>query len=79
MKRQHGVYAVEFAIVAGLFLVLLFAVIEIGRMMYTFSVLNEASRRAARLAVVCQTDDTDIKNMALFYGENLLLTLPSQI
>ncbi|WP_076411321.1 TadE/TadG family type IV pilus assembly protein [Shewanella sp. UCD-KL12] len=80
MKYQKGVYAVEFAIVGGFFLFLLFAIIEVGRLMFTYNVLHEASRRAARIAVVCQIDDTDISNMALFYGANLIPNLsPSNL
>ena len=75
MKYQRGVYAVEFAIVAGIFFILLFAIIEVGRLMYTYNVLHEASRRAARIAVVCRIDDTDIKTMALFDGANLIPNL----
>jgi len=75
VKYQRGLYAVEFAIVGGLFLMLLFAIIEVGRMMYTYNVLHEASRRAARIAVVCQTTDLDVKNMALFNGDNLIPNL----
>jgi len=75
MRYQRGVYAVEFAIVAGIFLMLLFAIIEVGRLMYTYNVLHEASRRAARIAVVCQMTDTDIKNMGLFNGANLIPNL----
>lgn len=77
MRYQKGVYAVEFAIVGGVFLLLLFAVIEVGRLMYTFNVLHEASRRAARLAVVCQIEDSDISNMALFYDSKLIPNLSS--
>ncbi|ABV36977.1 conserved hypothetical protein [Shewanella sediminis HAW-EB3] len=75
MRFQRGVYAVEFAIVAGVFLMLLFAIIEVGRLMYTYNVLHEASRRAARIAVVCQVTDTDIKNMGLFNGIDLIPNL----
>jgi hypothetical protein len=52
-KKQKGVYAVEFAIVASLFLILLFAVLECSRLLYTWNVLTEVSRRGARLATVC--------------------------
>ncbi|WP_299792526.1 TadE/TadG family type IV pilus assembly protein [uncultured Shewanella sp.] len=75
MRYQRGVYAVEFAIVAGVFMILLFAIIEVGRLMYTYNVLHEASRRAARIAVVCQIADTDIKSMGLFNGAELIPNL----
>lgn len=74
MKRQSGVYMVEFAIVGSIFLLLLFAIIEIGRLLYTYNVLHEASRRAARLAVVCQVD-SDITNISLFKGAKLIPNL----
>jgi hypothetical protein len=51
--KQKGVYAVEFAIVGSLFFVLFFAVIEFTRVMFTWDVLTEVSRRGARLATVC--------------------------
>ncbi|RTR33367.1 TadE/TadG family type IV pilus assembly protein [Shewanella atlantica] len=75
MTKQKGVYSVEFAIVGGLFLMLLFAIIEIGRLMYTYNVLHEASRRAARIAVVCRINDADLQNMALFDGVDLVPNL----
>ncbi|MCL1127309.1 TadE/TadG family type IV pilus assembly protein [Shewanella surugensis] len=78
MKYQRGVYAVEFAIVGSIFLLLLFSIIEVSRLMYTYNVLHEASRRAARIAVVCQIGDTDIKTMGLFNGENLIPNLTTE-
>jgi Flp pilus assembly protein TadG len=79
MKHQQGIYAVEFSIVAGVFFLLLFSAIEVGRLLYTYSVLQEASRRAARLAIVCQTS-TNIDNIALFNGINLVPNLgPSNL
>ena len=52
-KNKKGVYSVEFAIAAAVFFILLFAVIEGARLMYTWNVLTEVSRRGARLATVC--------------------------
>ncbi len=52
-QHQRGLTMVEFSIVALLLYILLFAVIEFGRLMYTFAVLGEGTRRAARLAAVC--------------------------
>ncbi|GIU49797.1 TadE/TadG family type IV pilus assembly protein [Shewanella algidipiscicola] len=74
MNREKGVYTVEFAIVAGVFFILLFSAIEVGRLLYTYSVLQEASRRAARLAIVCQSV-TNIDSLALFNGANLVPNL----
>jgi Flp pilus assembly protein TadG len=57
---MRGVYLVEFAIIASILMVLLFACIELGRGVYTFAALNEGTRRAARLAAVCPIDDPAI-------------------
>ncbi|MFT6987461.1 MAG: hypothetical protein ACJAT7_003317 [Psychromonas sp.] len=57
-KNIKGVYSVEFSIVAALFFILFFAVIEGARLMYTWNVLTEVTRRGARLATVCHITDT---------------------
>lgn len=52
-KNKKGVYSVEFSIVAAVFFMLFFAVLEGARLMYTWNVLTEVTRRGARLATVC--------------------------
>ncbi|CAG22478.1 TadE/TadG family type IV pilus assembly protein [Photobacterium profundum] len=67
-KKQHGITIVEFSIVATLFFIIIFAIIEFGRLMFTWHVLNETSRRAARLASVCQVttnEQADILTAAI--------------
>ena len=54
--RQSGVAAVEFALVASLLMILLFGVIEMGRLLWTWNAAVEATRYGARLAVVCDLD-----------------------
>ena len=76
-RQQTGVYAVEFAIVASVFFVILFGAIEIARLLFTYNVLHEASRRAARLAVVCPVSN-DISSLALFNNANILPNLSVQ-
>jgi len=61
-RKQQGVYSVEFAIVGGLFFILLFAVFEVGRLFFVWNILTEASRRGARLATVCYFDTTAISS-----------------
>jgi hypothetical protein len=48
--RERGVAAVEFALVAVLFFLLFFGIIEIARAMYICNTLQEVTRRAAALA-----------------------------
>ena len=59
--RQAGVYAVEFAIVAFIFFVMVFTILEVSRALYMWNTLQEVTRRAARAASV--TDFTDATAM----------------
>lgn len=59
--RQRGVAAVEFALVAALFLTLLIGIMEMGRMLFYWNSAAEATRLGARIAVVCDLNDADIK------------------
>jgi Flp pilus assembly protein TadG len=59
-QRQHGVAAVEFAIVAMLFFMLLFGAIEMARLLWTWNAAAEATRLGARMAVVCDIGDSTI-------------------
>jgi Flp pilus assembly pilin Flp len=60
-RRQTGAAAVEFAIVSGLFFVVLLGAIEMGRLLWTWNAAAEATRLGARMAVVCDINDPDIK------------------
>jgi hypothetical protein len=57
---------VEFAIVGALFLLLLLAVIEFGRMVFVWNSVTEATRRGVRVAVVCPVNDPAIRNVTVF-------------
>lgn len=65
-RRQRGITTVEFAIIGGIAMVALFAVFEIGRVFFVFNALEEASRRGARMAAVCQLNDAAIAEVAVF-------------
>lgn len=59
-RRQRGATAVEFAIIAAVFLMLLIGAMEMGRLLWTWNAAAEATRLGARLAVVCDPGDADI-------------------
>jgi len=69
-RRQHGVAAVEFALIAPIFFLLLFGAIEFGRLFYLWNTVQEITRNAARQVVVtnfARTDDINrIKYAAVF-------------
>ena len=51
-ERSRGQAMTEFALVAPIFFVLLFSIIEFGRAVYYIQMLNNAAREGARYAIV---------------------------
>jgi Flp pilus assembly protein TadG len=63
INRQRGAAMVEFAIIAALFFMMLFGIIEFGRAFFVYNSLVEATRRGARVAAVCPVDATGIAHV----------------
>lgn len=68
---ESGSSMAEFAVVAAIFLMLIFGIIEFGRLFYTHSALTDATRRGARYAVLHSQNVTCVKNVTV-YGETHL-------
>jgi hypothetical protein len=78
--KQQGITVVEMAIVSTVFFTVLFAVIEVGRLMYTVNVLDEVTRRGARLASVCPVNQTaGVQDRAVFYGQQIQALRPEHV
>lgn len=58
---QQGVAAVEFSLVAMILFTLLLGIMEFGRLMFTWNSAVEATRRGARLAIVCDMNAAGVK------------------
>ncbi len=57
----------EFAIIALVFFMIILGIIEFGRALFVINTLEEVTRRAARVAVVCDRTTPSIpENVALF-------------
>jgi Flp pilus assembly protein TadG len=56
---QVGSAVVEFGLIAIVFLMLLIGVIEMGRVLFTWNAAVEATRYGARVAVVCDMNNTE--------------------
>ena len=69
-KRQQGLATVEFSIIAVLFFILIFGVIEIGRAYFYLNTMTEATRRGARVATICPPGDLAIVRTAVFNAAN---------
>jgi Flp pilus assembly protein TadG len=55
-REQHGQALVEMALVIPLFFLLLFGVIEMGRISYAYITVSNAARAGARIATIGGTD-----------------------
>lgn len=60
-RNQRGAVVVEFALVGSIAMVMMVGIFEFGRLMYTWNSAVEATRRGARLAVVCDLSVAQIK------------------
>ena len=70
--RARGAAAVEFALVAGMFFMLIFGALEFARVLYIHNTLQEVTRRAAREMTVRWIDDEDTaRKLALFGAASL--------
>jgi len=78
---QHGVAAVEFALVLPILLVVVFGIVEFGVAFYDKAVITNASREGARAGVVLKSPkatSADIQNVVLNYTSSHLLTFGTQ-
>jgi Flp pilus assembly protein TadG len=71
-RAERGASLMEFAIGATVFLTVLFAVIECGRLLFTHNSLQDAARRGARYAGLRRpgTDDLAVKRMVVYGNPN---------
>lgn len=69
-SSQSGTAAVEVALLMGIFLVFVFGVIELARVMYVYNTLQEVTRRVARASVHVDFQDnaalSRIRQRAIF-------------
>ena len=61
LRAQSGLVAVEFALIASVFFMMLLGAAEFGRMLWMWNAAADATRMGARMAVVCDLNDADIK------------------
>lgn len=82
-RNQRGTLAVEFALVLGVFLLLLFGLLAIAQGLYAFNTVQEVSRRAA--AAAAKTDFNDaaalqqIRQYAVFRNSPGMLAFAAPI
>jgi Flp pilus assembly protein TadG len=68
-RNERGASIAEFSVVALFFFMIIFGIIEFGRLLYIHNALADASRRGARYAALHQLNDACVAN-AVIYGES---------
>jgi Flp pilus assembly protein TadG len=63
-NRPDGQTLVEFALVLPIIILLIFAIIDLGRGVFAYNTLAESARQANRMAIVDQ-DETRVKAVAI--------------
>jgi Flp pilus assembly protein TadG len=59
-SNRRGAAAVEFALVAPVFFVFVFGIIEFGRALMVQQVMVNAARAGARMAILCGSTDANV-------------------
>lgn len=68
-QSETGSTMAEFAVIASFFFMIVFGIIEFGRLLYTHNALTDAARRGARYAALHkEADKACVKNVVV-YGE----------
>ncbi|WP_066314429.1 TadE/TadG family type IV pilus assembly protein [Bacillus sp. FJAT-29814] len=72
MKSEKGQSMVEFALILPLLILMLFGIIDFGRIFHAYLTIDHAGREAARAASIGK-DDTFIKQKAVDNGVSISL------
>jgi Flp pilus assembly protein TadG len=72
-RSERGQSLVEFALILPIFVLVLAGLFDLGRAVYAYNTISNASREAVRVAIVNQTA-TDVQNEALKQGVALGLS-----
>ena len=78
--KQKGAQAVEFALVLPFFILILFAVLDFGILVYNKAIITNASREGARSGVVLSAatwSPAAVRQTACNYARNTLITVRS--
>jgi Flp pilus assembly protein TadG len=72
-RSERGQSLVEFALILPIFVLVLAGLFDLGRAVFAYNTISNASREAVRVAIVNQTA-TDVQNEALKQGVSLGLS-----
>lgn len=66
---ERGTTMAEFAIISAVFFMIIFGIIEFGRLLYTHNALTDATRRGARYAILHDKVDIACVKKVVVFGE----------
>src|SRR5262249_20166158 len=69
-SNERGTTMAEFALIASVFLMIIFGIIEFGRLLYTHNALTDATRRGARYAALHREAKQLCAQNVVIYGES---------
>lgn len=67
---EKGATMAEFVIISGIFFMIIFGIIEFGRLFYIHNALTDAARRGARYAALHKRVDLACVQNVVVYGES---------
>lgn len=68
--NERGTTMAEFALIASVFFMIIFGIIEFGRLLYTHNALTDATRRGARYAALHRETKKLCARNVVVYGES---------
>jgi Flp pilus assembly protein TadG len=74
-KNRRGAAVVEFAVVAPIFFLLVFGLIEFGRVVMVQQLLTNASREGARLGVLSDSTSSQVQSRVVSYLSGANITI----
>lgn len=77
-KRRRGASVVEFALVAPVFILLVFGMVELGRMVMVQQLLTNASREGARRAILDGSTVSEVQDVVEQYLANTSVRVPRE-
>ena len=68
--NERGTTMAEFALISAVFFMIIFGIIEFGRLLYTHNALTDATRRGARYAAIHREAKMLCARNVVIYGES---------
>ncbi|HSH79424.1 MAG TPA: TadE/TadG family type IV pilus assembly protein [Herpetosiphonaceae bacterium] len=72
LRDERGVNLVEFALVAPVFFLIIFGILDFGRVTYQYNLIASSAREGARMAIIQSKTDTQVRDRVVASSAGLL-------